>query len=208
MSKVIKITKSQLATMIRESIQKEQVDMRTKDGRELKEMAYQLLENQKQLDAFSESIKGLLMRQKELSGVLGASTKALMRRMAELDTKTIEVTEAIFTIEETPKFKRVAPSYETHYNNALAAVSRFSSEQAMILEAAKEAEIAAKTAMTEPSLTITPRATNEAKTVSKLEEQFLDKAKSWATGLWDSLVGSITKAIRAADNALDALDRL
>jgi len=78
----------------------------------------------------------------------------------------------------------------------------------MILEAAKEAEIAAKTAMTEPSLTITPRATNEAKTVSKLEEQFLDKAKSWATGLWDSLVGSITKAIRAADNALDALDRL
>lgn len=204
----IKITKSQLAAMIRESIQKEQVDMRTKDGRELKEMAYQLLENQKQLDVFTESIKGLLARQKELAGVLGANTKALMRRMAELDTKTIEVTDAIFHLEDVPKFKRVAPSYETHYNNALQAVSRFSNEQAMILESAKEAEIAAKTAMTEPSLKVTPRMRSEAAEVSQLEEQFLDKAKGWASGLWNRFTAALTTAIGAANDALDALDQL
>lgn len=217
----IKITKVQLKEMIRKAVL-EQVDMRSKDGRELKDLAAQIISQQKDLEAYTRSIQAVLNRQKELQNATAMSHKALFARMQELDVKTLEITEAVFHIEEEAKYKRVEPSYKPLYEKAVSELSRFSTEQARVVDTMRETEINLKKAEKVTTLKVTPKASlfrkaavpnqesRNRKTLStkQLNEQVMDKVVGWLKNVWATLTRSISSALGAADSTLQALSSL
>lgn len=209
----IKITKVQLKEMIRKAVL-EQVDMRSKDGRELKDLAAQIISQQKDLEAYTQSIQAVLNRQKELQNATAMSHKALFARMQELDVKTLEITEAVFHIEEEAKYKRVEPSYKPLYEKAVSELSRFSTEQARVVDTMRETEINLKKAEKVTTLKVTPKVPNQEsrnrKTLStkQLNEQVMDKVVGWLKNVWATLTRSISSALGAADSTLQALSSL
>lgn len=199
--KMKKITEGALRAVIRKMV-REQIDMRSKQGRELKEMAERILRSQEELEAYNQSIRTILDRQKELSKEVGRNEKALFSKMNELDVKTFEISERVVAIEEEAKYRRVEPGYKDLYERAVTELSRFSQAQANLLEETKEAEISLKKAEKVQKLKLHP------KTEGKINEQVLGKIGGWIKGVFNKIMGSITRATKAADRTLGTLDLL
>jgi hypothetical protein len=201
-----KITKTQLQGMIRKAIQ-EQVDMRSKDGRELKDLAAQIIRQQQDLEAYTQSIQAVLGRQKELQNAAAASQKALFGRMQALDVKTLEITEAVFRIEDEAKYKRVEPGYKPLYEKAIEELARFSAEQVRVVEAMRETEVNLKKAERVTTMKITRKESAQKATSNKkaLNEQMMDKVVSWLKNVWSRLTNAVGSALSAADTAILSL---
>lgn len=182
---------------------REQIDLRTKEGRELKGMATELIRRQQELDEFVASIQAILKRQKELSNLVSAAEKSLFKRMNELEVKTLEIAEAVVSIEEEAKYKTVRPAYETLYEKALEDLARFSMEHVKLLEQAREAEIALKRAERVNKLKVSLKTEGK-----KLNEQMLSKIGNWLKQIWSGLSSKLFRTNRAADKALNSLNAL
>lgn len=182
---------------------REQIDLRTKEGRELKGMATELIRRQQELDEFVASIQTILKRQKELSNLVSAAEKSLFKRMNELEVKTLEIAEAVVSIEEEAKYKTVRPAYEALYEKALEDLARFSMEHVKLLEQAREAEIALKRAERVNKLKVSLKTEGK-----KLNEQMLSKIGNWLKQIWSGLSSKLFRTNRAADKALNSLNAL
>lgn len=176
-------------------IVKEQVDLRTKDGRELKEMMTALLDRQRQLDEYSDAIKEVVAKQAALKKERDLAHKVLFKRMNDLDQKTLQVADTIAEIIESPKYKRVEPEYKILYEQAYEALGRFSSEQAGLVDDVREAMILSKRSMTVTDLSVKKVQT----------EQFLPKIGGIVKKIIAFLFGKFGKTLQAADVAQSSL---
>ena len=190
----------QLKQYIRKVV-KEQVDLRTKEGRELKDMMTKVLDKQRELEAFNAAMQGLLARQKEIQGELGMAHKVLFGRMEEIEQKTLQIENTVAEIVESPKFSRVEPGYKELYDQAVATLSRFSQEQSNLIEASKAAQIAAKRAEKKRELKF-----------STVQTEQFEPMKNKFGGMFKKLVaflfGKTKSALNAADDALNSLNAL
>ena len=197
-----KLTKAGLVEMVRSAVLRE-VDMRSKDGRELKSLAQKIVDSQNQLEIYTESIKALLDRHKELKAASANAEKALLQKMEALDVKTVEITEVLFTLDEKNKYSRVEPSYKALYEEAISQLQVFSQEQVTLIEAVKDTEIKLKRAETVPVLTRHSKAVNE-----NLSEQVMSKVGAWFRRAWSNLVAKVSRTLQSADDTLITLNKL
>lgn len=197
----MKLTKSQLKEHIR-TIVKEQLDMRSKEGRDLKDMLKAIVDAQKELQAYNESIKDIIARQTALTKAVSAGQGELLKKMSALNVKTVQITNAIATVEEEAKYARVTPSYQGLYERALSALSAFSIEQVTLIEEVRDTEIQAKRAERKTTLIVRQESRQS------IHEGFMDKFVSWFQGKLKKLSFLTSKAVGKADAALDALNAL
>lgn len=179
-----------------------QLDMRTKEGRGLRDSLRELLSVQQNLKNAKEVLQAAMTQAKELEKQEGALIKSLLKEMKSLEVLSFEIAEGAAMIETVPTYKRVSPAYKNLYEQALSELEKFNSEAAAGIIAASEAEIAAKQAMTKDQLRVV-------RAESLREAVFGDvigKATDFVRGLWESLLGALRNfrsAKAAGENFLD-----
>lgn len=194
------MNKTQLQRYIRQVV-KEQVDLRTKEGRELKDMLGVLVDRQRQFDEYSDSIKEVLAKQGSLKKERDAAHKVLFNRMSELEHKTLQVADTLAEIVENPKYKRVEPNYKELYETAYAALANLSREQARDIDAAREAMLLAKRNEKVSDLSVSRVQTEQFRGAMKAVGNAFSKVVSF-------LSNKFKRTSNAADEAQAALDAI
>lgn len=197
----MRLTKTQLKESIR-TIIREQLDMRSKEGRDLKDMLKNIVSAQRELQTYNDSIADIIARQSALSKAVAASQNELLKKMSTLDVKTVQIADAVATIDQEAKYKRVAPSYQDLYERAISALSSFSMEQVSLIEEIKQTEIIAKKAEQKTILSI------RSESRYSIREGIMDKVISWFQGKLQKLTSLTSRATQKADIALDVLTSL
>lgn len=192
------IKKSQLRAAVRRALN-EQIDMRTKEGRELKAAVQALLDKREELTAFQESIASIRAKEKELSSEFKRMEKSVFDALERSGIDSLTVADVAIMILEVPKNKRVQLGYKQHYEIALQKVHETNEALARELQALAEVELEEKRAERVRVMTIKD---------APIKEQMLRKVGSWIKNAFAKLFSVLSRESKRIAKAAQDMEKI